>query len=76
MKPEELKEEILSCLHDISFEYQGKTGLINPWNHHKIEFAYDEYAGCYSDVDSLLTDKVINGKSLFEICESVSFETL
>lgn len=76
MKLKELKEEILSCLHDIAFEYQGKPGLINPWDHHKIELGYDEYAGCYSDVDSLLLDKVFNGKSLSEICENVSFETI
>ena len=76
MKLSDLKAEINSCLHDIAFEYQGKPGLINPWSHNKIELGYGDYAGCYSDVDSLLSDNVINGKSLVELCEEIDFVTV
>ena len=76
MKLIDLKAEIRSCLHDIAFEYQGKPGLINPWNHKIIELGYDNYTGCYSDVDILLSDRVINSKSLIEICEEVEFEIM
>lgn len=76
MKLKDLKAEIKSCLHDIAFEYQGKSGLINPWSHNKIELGYGDYAGCYTDVDSLLSDKVIDGKSLSELCGDIDFVTV
>ncbi len=71
MKPNELKNLILSLTQDIVFSYKGKYACINPWNDKKIEVGYGDDVKVYDNIDDVMNDKFYQGKSLIEIAESI-----
>lgn len=74
MKPNKLKELILSLTQDIVFEYKGEYACINPWNHKKIEVGYGDIMKTYDNIDDVMKDKIYHGKSLLEIAETLNIE--
>ena len=71
MKPNALRELILSLTQDIVFQYNGTYACINPWNPNKIEVGYGEKVKMYKDIEDVMTDKFYDGKSLNEIAEQL-----
>ena len=76
MKAHQLKEQILSCITDICFDYNGKSACINPWNHHKFEVGYGEQVETFSNIEDLMSAKIFDGYSLNDICETVDFQLI
>lgn len=73
MKAEELKKWILSLEQDIEFEYKGIIGSICPFSKNDISLSFLDICKDYEDVDELMEDKIINGKSLNELSEELIF---
>lgn len=71
MKPDNLKELILSLSQDVVFEYDGAVACINPWNEKKIEVGYDDKVKTYDNIDDVMSDLFYHGKSLQEISEQL-----
>ncbi len=74
MKPDDLKDLILSLTQDIVFEYKGKNACINPWNANKIEVGYGDDIKTYTDINDVMNDKFYCGKSLVEIAETLDID--
>lgn len=74
MKSNKLKNEITSCLCDICFDYHGKSACINPWNEHKIEVGFGDQVITFSAIEDLMSSKMFDGNSLYDICEKVDFQ--
>ena len=74
MKPDALKDLILSLTQDITFEYDGAYGCKNPWNTHKFEVGYDGKVKTYSNIDELMKDRFYHGKSLSAIAEKMNID--
>ena len=70
----DLKNLILTLVQDIVFHYDGVTGCISPWNATRIDMSYGDFFKKYSDVDSLMSDTIFNGKSLNEIADEIEIE--
>ncbi len=67
MKPQDLKDLILSLNQDVVFRFKGKVACINPWNEHKFEVGYGDISKNYNNIDILMSDNIYNGQSLNEI---------
>ena len=74
MKPENLKELILSLTQDVVFEYDGSIACINPWNEAKIEVGYGDKVKTYDNIDDVMSDSFYHGKSLQEISEQINID--
>ena len=74
MKPNNLKELILSLTQDVVFEYDGAVACINPWNEKKIEVGYDDKMKTYDNIDGVMNDPFYHGKSLQEISEQLNID--
>ena len=74
MKPEKLKELILSLTQDVIFEYDGAVACINPWNETRIEVGYDDKMKTYDNIDDVMSDPFYHGKSLQEISEQLNID--
>lgn len=74
MKPNDLKNLILSLTQDVVFEYDGAVACINPWNVHKFEVGYDNKVKTYDNIDNLMDDPFYHGKSLSEIAEELDID--
>jgi len=72
MKPDDLKDWIISMLQDISIEYNGKEGSICPFSLDNISFTFDDETRDYRSVDDMMSDPFIDGKPLNEICEKLT----
>lgn len=71
MKPNTLKNIILSLTSDLSFEYNNKTALINPWSENKIEVCFGEKVKTYHEINELMEDPLFDGQSLKNICNDL-----
>lgn len=71
MKQDDLRTLILSFTQDIILGYGNEDIFINPWNEKKFVFGYKDIDKTYDNIDALMNDRVIDGKSLVEICEQV-----
>ncbi|WKY43937.1 hypothetical protein Q5O14_15085 [Eubacteriaceae bacterium ES2] len=67
MNGQELKAVILDSFSDIELKAGNHQVLISPWDMHSFDLSFDDFEKNYSDIDDLLSDKVIDGKSLNEI---------
>ena len=74
MKPENLKELILSLTQDVIFEYDGAIACINPWNEAKIEVGYGDKMKTYDNINDVMSDTFYHGKSLQEISEQINID--
>ncbi len=74
MKPDDLKQLILSLTQDVTFEFEGRYACINPYNSRKIEVGYEEKVKTYSDIDEVMSDKFYHGKSLKDICSQLQID--
>ena len=74
MRPDDLKELVLSLTQDITFQYEGEYACINPWNPGKIEVGYGEAVKTYDSIEAVMEDKFYHGKSLMEIAETLEIE--
>lgn len=74
MKPENLKELILSLTQDVIFEYDGAVACINPWNETRIEVGYDDKMKTYDNIDDVMSDPFYHGKSLQEISGQLNID--
>ena len=73
MKPDKLKEWILSLTDDIEFEYLSLHGSICPFSKNNIVASYGENSKEYKDIKEVMEDKFWNGKSLNEISEDLNY---
>ena len=73
MKAEDLKKWILSLEQDIEFEYNGVDGSICPFSENDISLTFLDISKDYESIEALMSDKVINGKSLNEISGELIF---
>lgn len=71
MRAEDLKDLILSLTQDVILGYKSDEIFINPWNERKFEFGYQDINRTYDNIDKLMNDQVIHGKSLTEICKDL-----
>lgn len=71
----ELRELILGLTQDITFEWNGKHGLIEPFSINKfiLCFGEDDAGTEFHDVDEMLKSPYIDGKSLESLCGKVMF---
>ena len=74
MTAQEIKNLILSLVQDVVFEYNGLSCCINPWSDHKFEVGYGDEAKTYSDIDTLMNDRIFDGRSLSEISNEIEIE--
>lgn len=73
MKPEKLKEWILSMSDDIEFVYRGIFGVICPFSKDNVAVTFDGETKYYTGIDDVMSDKFFLGKSLNEISEKLRF---
>lgn len=73
MKPQELKDWILSLVQDIEFNYKDKHGVISPWSVHSFTVGYAGESKDYTNIDELMNDKFFDGLSLNQIAEDLQF---
>lgn len=73
MKADDLKKWILSLEQDIEFEYNNIGGSICPFSKNDISLTFLDISKDYEDIDELMNDKVISGKSLNEISQELKF---
>ncbi|QHQ61383.1 hypothetical protein Ana3638_11870 [Anaerocolumna sedimenticola] len=73
MKPDNLREWIVSLTDDIEFEYLDIFGSICPFSKNNISVTYNGITKDYDNIDEVMTDKFFNGKSLIEISELLIF---
>lgn len=71
MRPDKLKDLILSLTQDVVFDYDGACACINPWNANKIEVGYDGKIKMYDNIDDVMNDHFYHGKSLQEISDQL-----
>ena len=69
-----LKKKILEIVHDIGFHYHGKEYFITPHNEKSFTLRIDGVKKSYTDIDELLLDKVIDGKSITEIIDTIDID--
>lgn len=74
MELEELRAWVAEIAQDISFIYQGKCGSICPFAEDDIALCYNEEAVTVHSVDEVFTTPFIEGKTLAEMCEKVTFD--
>ncbi len=73
MTAQKIKSMILSFTNDVLLDYPGHdTIFINPCNDNKFIFSYDNIDKTYTDIDSLMTDKIYDGQSLVDIAPLLS----
>ena len=73
MKKEELRADIEKMLLDVEFSYKGIDGSICPFARDNISVKYGENERVLHSVDDLMREPFIDGKSLDEVCEKLSF---
>ncbi len=73
MHAKELSEWIDSLTDDIEFQYDGKYGVISPWNRQDISLCYDEQVTRVHSIDKAMTTPFIEGKTLEELVENIIF---
>lgn len=74
MKPDNLRELIMSLTQDVVFEYDGAVACINPWSESKIEVGYDNEVKTYDNINDVMSDPFYHGKSLQEISEKLDID--
>lgn len=74
MKPDDLKNWILSLTQDITFVYRGISGSICPFTRQNISLAYGDRVHDFDSADAVMDARFFNGKSLAEISEEVDFD--
>ena len=74
LKPDDLKTWILSLTQDISFTYIGVSGSICPFTRQDISVSYGNDGKDYDNIEAVMTDPFIGGKSLSEISEQIQFD--
>ncbi|MDY4920556.1 MAG: hypothetical protein SO119_05725 [Phascolarctobacterium sp.] len=72
MTQEELREAIASLVTDIEYCYNGVDGAICPINAKHIDLSYGEDWGTYASVDDAMNAKILNGKSLNDVCQELT----
>ena len=73
MKKEELRADIEEMLLDVEFSYKGIDGSICPFSRDNISVKYGEDERVLHSVDDLMREPFIDGKSIDEVCEKLSF---
>lgn len=73
MTPKQLREEILSLMYDIQFEYKGVNGLIMPYSENDFVLCYGDDDKEYTNIDDVMSDKFFDGKSLNDISQEVKY---
>lgn len=71
----ELREYALSLVDDIEFTWNGRHGLIVPFNHRKyiLCFGPDDPGTEFDDVDKMLSCPYLNGHSIAAVCCELVF---
>ena len=72
MSAEQLREWIDSLTQDIDFVYDGVIGSICPFSRNNISLCYGLYEITVGSVDEAMATPFIQGKSLNEVCESMT----
>ena len=71
MNADYLKNWIDSLTQDIDFVYQGKTGVICPFDRQNISLCYDGKEITVHSVSDAMKTPFINGYALNDICEQL-----
>ena len=69
----EITKKIMSFTDDIILTYKSDEIFINPWSKKKFEVGYKDIFKTYDNIDSLMNDKIFDGKSLAEIAPNVTY---
>lgn len=71
----ELREYALSLVDDIEFTWKSEHGLIVPFNRQKymLYFKADDPGAEFHDVDEMLNAPYLDGRSLADVCEELTF---
>ena len=72
MSAAELRKWIDSLVQDIDFTYDGVYGSICPFSRSNISLCFGQYEVTVRSVDEAMSIPFIQGKSLNEICESLT----
>lgn len=69
-----LRKCILEIVNDVGFCYKGKEYFITPHSEKSFTLRIDGAKKSYTDIDELLTDKVVDGKSISEMVNELDFD--
>lgn len=71
----ELREYAMSLVDDIEFTWNGIHCLIIPFTREKFILAVgeDDDGTEFSDIDALLDFPCLNGQSIHEVCDELTF---
>lgn len=72
MRAAELRKWINSLVQDIDFTYDGVYGSICPFSRNNISLCFGQYEVTVGSVDEAMSTPFIQGKSLNEVCESLT----
>ena len=72
MKAKKIKDMIMSFTDDIILYYENEIIFINPCSDKKFIFSYKDIDKTYTSIESLMSDKIYNGKSLTEIAPQIT----
>ncbi|GHU38822.1 hypothetical protein FACS1894105_13140 [Clostridia bacterium] len=77
MTKSDLYNQIASLASHIEFDYNGKSGLIDPINKDEIHLAYNTYSDDVIEkalsLPEVMQEPLFDGKCLNDICEDIEF---
>lgn len=68
----ELQERLESRFDDFEFYYKGKHGSVCPFDEDAYSLYYDGKDKTFHDAATLMHDKFLDGKSLYEVAEELA----
>lgn len=74
MRQDELYKLIDSLNQDIDFQYHGKSGSICPFTRKNISLCFDGDEMTAQSVPDAMSAQFIDGHSLNDLCEVLSFD--
>ncbi len=72
MNAKKIKDMIMSFTDDIILYYGDEIIFINPCSDKEFIFSYKDIDKTYSSIESLMSDRIYDGKSLTEIAPELS----
>lgn len=72
MTAKKVKDMIMSFTDDIILYYNNEIIFINPCSDKEFVFSYKDIDKTYSSIESLMSDRIYDGKSLTEIAPELS----
>jgi len=71
MTATDIKNRILELTNHFEFSYGGVDCFIDPYSRNNIYLGYGGVDKTYTDIGSLMSDPIFDGKSLNEIADKI-----